>query len=276
MNEMNNTEYYIIFDVNPKDYVDVSIYALNYSHILLRKLIQCGFTKIYNILFATRNNIRSINGFGEKQIEIFESELAHYLNKNIEANDNDKDTICSISEQKYSQLYNVNPNTFCDIDLSVLKLQRGFICRLNECGFSNVGSLLKSARKDIIRFHGIGEKQIITLEKELKSYLVKTGAVSLAKEDSVSVKEALMYENMSYYQIFSVDPDDYTEVDISVLQITPGIRIRLAQNGYTTVRALLKSKRSELLLVKGVGVKRIDRIETDLNNAEKIIMSKNI
>ena len=171
-------EYYIIYGVNPDEYLDVSVYVLNFSHILLRKLNECGFKTIYNILFAKRSDLQHIRGFGIKQVEIFETELKSF-------------------------------------------------------------------------FEGRDE---------------------YSKTNSATSFDEIEKPEKKYYQVFNVDPDEFIDKDISILPITPGIRMRLAQNGYGTINALLNSKRSELQCVKGVGEKQLHKIEKDLKSVVSLSM----
>lgn len=122
MDDYSIMEYYIIYGVNPDEYVDVSIYVLNFSHILLRKLNECGFKTIKNILFAKRSDLQHIRGFGIKQVEIFETELKRFFegsNEYLKTNLATSFDEIEKSEKKYYQVFNVDPNEFIDKDISI-------------------------------------------------------------------------------------------------------------------------------------------------------------
>ena len=180
MDDYSIMEYYIIYGVNPDEYVDVSIYVLNFSHLLLRKLNECGFKTIKNILFAKRSDLQHIRGFGIKQVEIFETELKKFFegsNEYLKTNLATSFDEIEKSEKKYYQVFNVDPDEFIDKDISILPITPGIRMRLAQNGYGTINALLNSKRSELQRVKGVGEKQLDKIEKDLKS------VVSLSMED---------------------------------------------------------------------------------------------
>lgn len=76
-NEYYNAEtaYYLIYDVEPKDYADIDIQSLNFSKRLENRLIKEGYLTVENLLKSNDEKLGTIRGFGKTCFD----ELHQYL-----------------------------------------------------------------------------------------------------------------------------------------------------------------------------------------------------
>lgn len=69
---------------------------------------------------------------------------------------------------------------------------------------------------------------------------------------------------MTYFEMYGVHPDEYSEIDISSLGLTNGLSVKLKQNEFNTVEKILRASRSDIQALRGIGEKQISNIERGL------------